>query len=267
MNWTTTDYLSLIAIVVSILALLMPLWQYLYQKFFRPLKIRIIPFNKTAFLFNESGSYIKMKFSIDCENQDMVISKIGVEVTSHRKVKKEILLLNWNFFEPVNFNWLGSNMSNSINTTAYARPIKVNKSSIEPFIIEFSSNSQDVINELSALSDERSNSLNNYIATLPNKDTVKIQEVIDGYKNTNEYSTTFNAYEKYLFWEAGDYSLKVIIEYGKDKQYTQTYKFSLDSQEAQKIKENIEKTIFCRFLSQNNISSGLNGLFKDLISG
>lgn len=254
MNWTTSDYISLWALIVSLLAFLMPLWQYLYRKFFKPLSLHIVPFNRTNLIFNESGSYAVVKFSIDCKNRNIVINNIRVEIETRRAIKNETLYLDWNFFEPVSLNWLGSNMANSINTTAYARPIKVDKDSIEPCIIEFSNNNIDAINALSELANRRNEQLNDFILSLTTEDEKpSVQAVIDGFRKTNEYRELCSLYEKYLFWESGEYTLTVFLDYDDGKVYSQSFSFTVTAEEAKHEKTNIDKTVFCRMMKENNI--------------
>jgi len=264
-NWLVSDKLALWALIISIATgIIFPILKYLYQRYCKKVQIKIIPFNKAVFLYNESGSYAKLKFSIHCKNQDIVINRIVIEITTRRRTgQSETLEMDWNFFEPTNFLWLGSNMSNSINSTAYARPLKVGKDSLEPCIIEFVNNNQDARNDLNTLAGNRNNYLNEYISSLSNKD-MTVRGAIDDFKRTEQYSELNDSYKKYLFWEAGEYNLKVIITYNENQKYVQAYKFTLDVIDSQKMEENIEKIIFCRLNQNHGFSAEFNALFKDL---
>lgn len=254
MKWITSDYLSLIAIIVSVLALLMPLWQFLYIRVFKPLSLRIIPFGRTNFIFNESGSYAVVKFSIECKNRNIVINNVRVDISTRRTTKEETLYLDWNFIDPVSLSWIGSNMANSINTTSYAHPIKVGKDTIEPCIVEFANNSIEATNALTDIANQRNEQLNSFILSLSSEgQKPSVQAVIDGFRKTNEYRVLCSSYEKYLFWESGEYTLTVFLDYDNGKIHSQSFTFSVSVEEAKQEKENIDKTVFCKMMKENSI--------------
>lgn len=268
--WLVRDYLALVAIFISVTTgIIYPFAKFIHRKYFEKAQLDIIPFNKTSFIFNESGSYAKLKFSIHCKKRDVIINKITLKITASRNSKTETLNLFWNFFEPVQLNWLGQNMSNSINTTAYARPIKIQKDGIEPCIIEFSNNNQTVVNKLNDLSIKKDDDIKIFFTSLKDSskddEIITVQEVIDGFKLTKDYSTLFNDYEKYFFWYEGTYLLELEIEYDKSSVLNSKIEFVIDSEDLLIAKENIDKTIFCRLRQQNNISPGFNPLQKDMI--
>ena len=61
-----------IAIVISILALIMPVIIWIIKNIFIKAKLEIYPTNQLKLLYNESGSYINLDFSIECKYKNVV---------------------------------------------------------------------------------------------------------------------------------------------------------------------------------------------------
>jgi len=274
MVWDVRAYLALVAIIISVLTgIIIPVARYFIQKYYLRAKITVIPFSKTTFLYNASGSYVKMKFSLDCRNQDVVVNNIKVSLSTNRKTgKSETLSLDWDNFEPVAFTWVGSSMSNSINSMAFARPVKVAKNAVEPFIVEFANINQDAVNDLSALREKRRNSI---YAVHDAKQKEASQEnnwfdwrlsevVVDTFRKTAEYTELQNDYIKYFFWEIGEYSIELTINYNDNQVLTERYVVTIDSTDEAKMRENVDSIIFGTYKSEQNLTLAFNALYKDL---
>ena len=274
MEWDVRAYLALVAIIISVVTgIIIPLAKYFIHKYYLKAKITVIPFSKTTFLYNSSGSYIKMKFSLDCRNQDVVVNNIKVAISTNRKTgKSETLSLDWDNFEPAAYTWVGSSMSNSINSMAFARPIKVVKNSVEPFIVEFANSSQDALNGLSALREKRRNSV---YAVHDEKQKEASQEnnwfdwklsevVVDTFRKSDDYTQLQNAYSNYLFWEAGEYAIELTINYNDNQIITEHYVVTIDSTDEVNMRENVDSIIFGAYKSEQNLALSFNALYKDL---
>lgn len=275
MEWDVRAYLALVAIIISVVTgIIIPLVRYIVQKYYLKAKITVIPFGKTTFLYNTSGSYIKMKFSIDCRNQDIIVNSIKVKITANRKIgKSETLYLDWENFEPISYTWIGSSASNSVNTMALARPIKILKNSIEPFIIEFANNNQDAANDLSVLRERRKSAINaaheakqKESNTENNWFDFKLPEkVVDSFRTQDDYTQLKNAFDKYFFWEEGHYTLELIIDYNNGNKISELYEVSVDSSDEAKTRENVDSIILGVYKMEQNLPFAFNVLYKDLV--
>ena len=275
MEWLVRDYLALIAIVISVVTgIAIPVAKHLFQKYFKKAKIIITPFAKTTFFYNGSGSFIKMRFSLDCRNQDILVNKVYVSIKSKRKTgKEETLYLGWEQFDPVTYSWIGSNYSNSINTTELARPVKVWKNTVVPFIIEFTNNNQDALNDFSALAGERESKPkqqhNLYIKENEGKEfwfsADDASKVIDAFKSTEDFSNLCASYEKYFFWEAGSYTLELSIEYDYKYRLNKTYEIKIDSNDEARMRENTESIVLYSYRRERDLPNSLNILNKEIV--
>ncbi|MCL2406624.1 MAG: hypothetical protein FWC95_01710 [Defluviitaleaceae bacterium] len=274
MEWDVRAYLALMAIIISIVTgIIIPLVRYIIEKYFRKAKVTVIPFGKTTFLYNTSGSYIKMKFSLDCRNQDIVVNNIKVKITTNRKTgKTETLYLDWENFEPVAFTWVGYSMANSINSSALARPVKIAKNSVEPFIVEFANNNQEAANDLSALREKRKGALNSFhdaktkeASEENNWFNFRVPEVVvESFREMDDYAKFASEYEKYFFWEVGSYLIELVIDYDDNQKNEKQFTVEIDSTDEAKMKENIDAIILGTYKAEQNLPFIFNCLYKDL---
>lgn len=235
---------STIAILLSVF---IPLFQYFIKRMKR-LKISIIPFetNSLNLLFNESGSYFKFSFCIECQNKPTTISSIHAKII--RKTDNVEKLYSWSSFESVYINWFGYNSANRINSVSYARPYKINPDTLEPFIIEFSNT--DIL-DLQKLCHDRDQRLLRY-AQYGEKQFSSINDLHNSYITTNEYHELCSSFKDYLFWTPSDYKLTVEIFHDVSKKETFEYNFSISEKDHALFCKNPESIIFNQLYRQSN---------------
>ena len=78
MQWGISDFISLAAIVISIMV---PIAQLIYKSIFKRLKIDLYMFGSTYLFFDSYGSYMQTSFAIHSENCDVIIENIELKCT------------------------------------------------------------------------------------------------------------------------------------------------------------------------------------------
>lgn len=231
--------LSIIAILLSIL---IPFVQFAYNKWFKRLKLDILPFDKLILLFNESGSYLKIKFAINCLNQSITVKNIKATVS--KKSNNETNIFNWSFFESVQMNFVTGATPNTIFSTQYATPVRYPADTLNPLIVEFANTD---------------NKTNSDLAETRKKRDIAIQEsrsretgafdystFSEQFKQNSKYLDIYSAYMDCFLWKEGEYDVKITVTYDNDKFYTKSFTFQITKEEEEILKKNIEEVIFCR---------------------
>ena len=72
-----TSY-EFIAIIISIVALLLPFVTKIYYYFFKNIKLKFIPNGQIKLFFNQSGGYIRLYGVYESENRQAIIKNITV---------------------------------------------------------------------------------------------------------------------------------------------------------------------------------------------
>lgn len=261
-------YISIIAIIISIVV---PLVQWIYKKT-KKLKLSVIPFenNPLSLLFNESGSYFKLMFCIQCENQDTTITSIDVKLSRQSDIWEKTY--KWSTFDSIYINWFGNNSANRINSATYARPYKIKADTLEPFIIEFS-NQNDAI-ELLSKCDSNTDKLSQFIQFNPKykinscKNVEELNQTIasikNAYKQKPEYSSMQKSLQKYFYWKADIYFLNLSVHYGVGKCKQYCFKFEISEEDSNSFSRNYEEISFCRLHKLYNLPTNLFTLNKNI---
>lgn len=203
----------------------------------------ILPFDKLILLFNESGSYLKIKFAINCLNQSIIVKNIKATVT--KKSNNETNTFNWSFFESVQMNFItGTYNPNTIFSTQYATPVRYPEDTLNPLIVEFANTD---------------NKTNSDLAETRKKKDIAIQEACSGetgafdystfseqFKQNSKYLDIYSAYMACFLWNEGEYDVKITVTYDNDKFYNKSFTFQITREDEEILKKNIEEVIFCR---------------------
>lgn len=238
-----TLIVSIMAIVVSVA---IPLIQYILRKI-KQLKLTILPFDHTPLrlFFNESGSYIKFKFSLECKNQPATIHSIRARVI--RDSDGGQLDLIWSTAESVYVNWFGPNAANRINSVSIVHPLKVLADTLEPMIIEFSNcNQTSILNACSQRDDIINKALQQWHPE-------KIDELITILHEEGNLEQLKPSLIESNFWKAGTYKLYLDIQYNTSKILTTTFCFSISDTSEHTIKNNTQAILLCQIYKQSNL--------------
>lgn len=235
---------SAIAILLSIL---IPLAQYLF-KLAKRRKLSIIPFSSDSLtlLFNESGSYFKLSFCIECQNKNSTISSICAKII--RKSDKLEKTYTWSCFESVYINWFGQNSDNRINSVSYARPCKLSADTLEPFIVEFSNSDTKELRELCSTRDKN---LLRYVQ-FGDKTFTSLDDFHKFYITRDEYHELCGSYKNYLYWFPGEYELIIELHHDVRKKKSFSFNFSVTENEYKSFCKNTDSIIFGQLYKNSN---------------
>lgn len=232
---------EIIAIGISILALIIPGIIWILKKFFINTKLEIYPTNQLKLLYNESGSYINIDFSIECKYKNVIIQNIETTITRESDGKK-LELIQSIFKSPV-YSSIGSNYLSSNET---AHPFKIESNGLQNIFLEESNKNSETISKLSEIHNSKLKDFtisNNY-----DGDIVK-------FKNKDNYNEMYAKLYEELFWKKGKYTMQLIVKYNKDKQLIKKYYFEIDEKEAKLFENNVEEALLCRLKNIYHIQS------------
>lgn len=239
-----TTYES-IAIGLALLSLIIPFLKWIYNNYYKKLKLLFYPNGQILLFFNQSGSYIRIYGVYESLNKASVIRLISVKIT--RKLDNTTLNHDWScFISPIKQNL--SNI-NYIDTTEIAHPIIFQKNSVVPLFIEFA--------------DPLSTS-HSIITDNIKKVKIKIDEITrecssydNAYKvfvNSQEYKEAERSIEQEFLWKIGKYNIDINITHDNNKQTYFSYNFTITEQDYSNLKRNIHELIIFnlkQFYNQN----------------
>ena len=122
-----------ISIVISVIAILIPIIQWIWNKFIkRPVLNNY--YNSPAYLyFNQSGAYLRIDCAFEAQNKPISIRKIDLSIK--RRSDKQSLNFSWStFISPTTQSFIGA----FTQTTEKAHPFRIDSDNIMCACIEFS---------------------------------------------------------------------------------------------------------------------------------
>lgn len=226
---TITTALSIIAICVSIL---IPLAQWAYKKWIATAIVNFYPTGQATLFFNQSGSYIQLNGVLESERSAATIRKMSIILTRKRDERK--LNLVWSYFiSPVNASMLG----NYVQTTEAAHPFRVEADSVACAFIEYSDPSDSSGIKIRKTCTD----LIPCITQISQNCTY--DEAMSKFRKSAEYIDAKNGILGDFFWEIGEYSVDVIVEYGKQKIQTFSCGFAVTEQNSMDLRNNIDESL------------------------
>lgn len=230
-NVPITTY-ELVAIAISILALIMPVIIWIIKKIFFKTKLELYPTNQLKLLYNESGSYINIDFSLECKNKSAIIKNIETEIIRESDNKK-LELIQSTYRSPA-YSMIGNNF---VSNNEVAHTIKIDKDELRCIFLEEAQKNAEIINKLKEIHDNKMNGIE--IAEDYNK-------TIQKFKEKASYNEIYAKLYEELFWKKSKYTLKIIIMYNKKQKLVKEFVFEIDEKEARLFEENVEKALVCR---------------------
>ena len=241
---------ELIAIIISLIAIFIPIIKFLYNKYFKKLELDYVPQNNIITLFfNESGAYVQTGFSLYCKNKGVILRSIEAKII--RKRDNAELNLSWSTILSPTTQQIGNGAIISNNDTAGAR--MVSGDSVNLFMLEFINKDTKATNELYSIHDKKMNILSPIDYT-----NITYQDAIEKFKSTCEYNEYYKDVAEHFFWREDEYELQIITNYDNNKKYIKKYKFIIDEFNHQQLKENIENSLVCRIKNHYMIPAGFN---------
>lgn len=226
---------TITSIAAIALSILIPVAQALYTRF-RRVKLDVIPFDAKPLtvLFNESGSYIELKFSISCKNQSCMIGSIDVSAThleSQTNVDRK-----WTMFKPITVDWAAvGNQWIQMNKATYVHPLRLGKDSLEPLFLEFGTDVDLATDKAVAYRRE-------YLRRVAPKVTMNPMP-LEELKKNKDFNEGFQQAQRYfserMCWREGSYLLELRLHYDAGKTFTKTFRFDLQERDIQLLKQNL----------------------------
>lgn len=229
------------ALIISVFALILPGLITAWKYFFVKTKLKIYPTNQIKLLYNESGSYINIDFSIECKNKSTVIKNIETEII--RKADNKKLELTQTTFRSPSYAVVGNQW---VTNNEIAHPMKIDKDELKCIFVEEGQKNGETINKLKEIHE---NKMNNFTFSNNYENDIKI------FKSKPDYTRTYSVLFEELFWKKSDYVMTIIISYGDYSKFKKTFEFEIDEDEEMLFVENVEKALNCRIGNAYNIKT------------
>lgn len=226
---------EIIATIVAVIALIQPWIIAAWKKFFKPLKVTFIPSAKIKLYYNRSGAYIYLGGVIEAKNRPAVIKNISAKAI--RQNDKAELAMDWSSFVVPVFQSVGGN---SLTTSEIARPFMIGANGLNPVFVEFANSDTQVVDRLSKIYEElilKSKQISN-INTPFEQAKVQLQEI-------PEYQAFREELLENFYWKVSDYQIELSISHSDNKIETYRYRFSLDQDEINEFRKNIDEAMLC----------------------
>lgn len=222
-----------LATVIAVMAILQPWIIKMWNQYFKKTSLTFIPSSKIKLYYNRSGTYVYLGGVIEAKNRAAVIKDISVKVIRQRD--RAELDLDWSSFMAPAFQSVGGK---AITTNEFARPFKVEAGSLYPVFVEFGSTINSEIERLAEIYS---------ILSTEAKRVVGANVPIDKAKQALINSSCYQPFKEELlqgfYWKKDDYCLELSITYNDNASKKYKFNFSIDSDEASKVRENIDKSM------------------------
>ena len=220
------------AITLSILAILIPIIQWVWRRWISKPVLRHLPTGRAFLFINRSGSYIQIEGVYEAENKPISVKNINLQVI--RKQDNSMLNLSWSTFtSPVNQKFVG----NYTSTSEIAHPFRIDANNVVCAFTEFSD-----------FYDSSAKMFQPYYATLVKdaqkliKSEISFEQAYNEYIELNSYKEAKAFLEKILFWEIGKYETILEVEYNTRKAFFK-YTFDVSKEDYEHLISNLNETI------------------------
>lgn len=225
---------ELIAIILSLVALIVPLLKWWYDKYIKKLQFDFLPSGMITLFFNKSGSYISLGGVFEAKNKPAVVKNISAKVI--READNATLAMNWSTFSSPVFRNYAGNVELSFET---AHPFKVEADMLSPAFVEFE-NAADKMNEITAqILEPAHNAARRFL----NQDDMNLLYQTDKQvRQTREFQDAKVSLNDYFFWKKGKYQIILTTKYN-DMVLTKNYEFALTEDESEDLRTNIDNLL------------------------
>lgn len=242
------------ALVLSVVALLVPLIQWVWKKWIMTAKVKYYPTGQATLFFNQSGSYIRINGVLEAERSAATIKKMSVVLTHERNDRK--LKLVWSYLiSPVNQNMLG----NYLRTTEAAHPFRVEADSVACAFIEYSDPSDSSGIKIRKICSDLVPHIQKIIQDHP------YDEALLQFSKSPEYIDAKNSLLSDFFWEIGKYSAVVTVEYDKQKTKFFSLEFTVTEQNYNDLRNNIDESLIARVKDCYRVPLAFNSPMVEIV--
>jgi len=242
-----------LAIILAALALVIPFFKWIYDKYIRKLKINFLASGKLSVFFNKSGAYVSLGGVYEAKNKTAAVKNISAKIK--RTSDKAILSLRWSTFQSPVFRQIAGNYETSFET---AHPFKVEADTLTPVFVEFENaeqNSGEIINSII-------NPLHKKALSDMNAQNIPVQAYDPTYRGSKEYKDALIAINDIFFWKPGEYTIELITEYNNST-FSCYGEFSLTKEDSEKLRANIEELFVEPLANKINCRITVNTVSKE----
>lgn len=223
---------EVISIVLAIVALIISVGVPLVQWIYREKRKAVLKYYPTGHAFaycNLSGSYIRIDGVFEALKRAISLKKVSINIVRKKDEKK--LNLEWlKFYSPTSQSFMG------VQTFAeeLAHPFRIDADHVACAFIEFSDPNDSAGKTIRPLYNSLLEECKKIKAVEP--DYYKAEKL---FISTESYRSFKGTIKKELFWEIGEYQVKVIAQYsGEEDSFT--------------VKTSVSETQFAQFLAGIN---------------
>lgn len=243
---------ELIAIAISVIALLIPVGKWIYDKFIKKLMFDFLPSGMITLYHNRSGSYISLGGVYEAKNKSTTVKKITATII--RKSDNATLPLVWSTFPSPVYKSIAGNYETSFET---AHPFKVEADTLVPVFIEFSKEETNA--------DEETNKILTPVVQASSvilaRSDINVALADTNVKQLKEYNDAKLALNDMFFWKTSKYELIISTQHG-NSMLEKTYNFELSIEEPNKLRENIDNLLVIHVANHYGMSLNMNSIRK-----
>lgn len=240
-DFTKITIYEILALLLSLIAILVPLFKWLWRTWFVKAKLKFIPNGKILLFFNGSGAYVRIDGAYEALNKSVTIKNGKIQIT-----REDNTALKQDWFVFVSPAW--QNFSGSIaSSKEYAHPFRLEANSLICAFVEYA----DPFNKGNILWQKIENKLNPISLRLK-KEYENFDEALQKFKNSTDFIQAYRDLQAIFFWQAGKYNLSIENQYETEEAYFE-YSFTLQQHDVDKLNGNIDKVLVSILSEKYNI--------------
>ncbi len=243
---------ELIAIIISLIALLVPVVKWIYDKLVKKLKFNFLSSGMITLYHNKSGSYISLGGVYEAKNKSTTVKEITATII--RKSDNATLPLVWSTFPSPVYRSIAGNYETSFET---AHPFKVEADTLVPVFIEFS--------KAETSTDEETNNILTPVVQASSvilaQSDMSVALAAANVKKLKEYNDAKLALNDAFFWKTSKYELVISTQHGNST-LKKTYNFELSIEDSNKLRENIDNLLIVHVANHYRLSLNMNSVRK-----
>ena len=229
---TPMTFYELLAIILAAIAIIIPILQAIWKKWFQKAKLNYISNGKARLLFNQSGSYLQVDGVYEAIKKPVSVKKVTIQV--NREKNNDRLNLSWSTFRsPIYQNIAG----NAVQTTETAHPFRIDADSIMCAFIEFADN----FDSFGKTFNQETKVLFKSISQI-RKDSDDYSDALSIYQSSEEYKRVKSIIEKDFFWNIGQYNIE-LTTFFENRSVKYSFTFSICESDYKKLISNIDESL------------------------
>ena len=241
------------AIVLSVIALLIPDIKWVHNRYIKKIKIDFLPSGKITLFFNNSGAYISLGGVYDTKNKPATIKDISAQVI--RESDNSTLSLTWSSFPSPVFRQVAGNYETSFET---AHAFKAEADTLTPAFIEFACATENMNDKIKA----HLSPLVHAAVPITTNPNIQFLEAGNIFHELPEFHTAELELNDEFFWKTGKYKLCLMTKYNNTS-FTKTYLFSLSDSDSKTLRSNIQGLLLNVLGTRFNFTSPMSTVYKD----